>query len=169
LRPEDGTWDTINPNRFYFVTTNAINAPSQLWAADFNDAANPAAGGTIKLLLDGSEGQQMFDNLTVDSHGKVTLQEDVGNNANLGKVWQYDPASDTLSQLAAHDSSRFLAGGSNFLTQDEESSGVIDISHILGNAGENVFLVDTQAHYTAGVPADQVEGGQLQIIHQYLV
>jgi hypothetical protein len=169
LRPEDGAWDTINPNRFYFVTTNAFNAPSQLWAADFNDAANPAAGGTIKLLLDGSEGQQMFDNVTVDSHGKVTLLEDVGNNAHLGKVWQYDPANDTLSQLAVHDSSRFLAGGSNFLTQDEEASGIIDISNILGNAGENVFLVDTQAHFTAGVPADQVEGGQLQIIHQYLV
>ncbi|HMJ44013.1 MAG TPA: alkaline phosphatase PhoX [Pseudolabrys sp.] len=169
LRPEDGAWDTVNPNRFYFVTTNAFNAPSQLWAADFNDATNPAAGGTIKLLLDGSEGQQMFDNVTVDSHGKVTLLEDVGNNAHLGKVWQYDPANDTLSQLAIHDSSTFLAGGSNFLTQDEEASGIIDISHILGNAGENVFLVDTQAHFTAGVPADQVEGGQLQIIHQYLV
>ncbi len=35
LRPEDGAWDTINPNRFYFVTTNAFNSPSQLWAADF--------------------------------------------------------------------------------------------------------------------------------------
>jgi hypothetical protein len=66
LRPEDGAWDTINPNRFYFVTTNAFNAPSQLWAVDFIDAANPAAGGTIKLLLNGSEGQQMFDNITVE-------------------------------------------------------------------------------------------------------
>ena len=169
LRPEDGAWDTINPNRFYFVSTNAFNSPSQLWAVDFTDAANPAAGGTLKLLLNGSEGQQMFDNLTVDAHGKVTLQEDIGNNAQLGKIWQYDPAADSLTQLAAHDSSRFAPGATNFLTQDEESSGIIDISSILGSAGENVFLVDTQAHFTAGVPADQYEGGQLQIIHQYLV
>jgi Ca2+-binding RTX toxin-like protein len=169
LRPEDGAWDTINPNRFYFVTTNAFNSPSQLWAVDFNDAANPAAGGTIKLLLNGSEGQQMFDNITVDAQGKVTLLEDVGNNAHLGKIWQYDPAADSLAQIAVHDSSRFLTGSANFLTQDEEASGVIDISSILGNAGERVYLVDTQAHFTAGVPADQVEGGQLQIIHQYLV
>jgi secreted PhoX family phosphatase len=34
LRPEDGAWDTLNHNRFYFVTTNAINAPSRLWAVD---------------------------------------------------------------------------------------------------------------------------------------
>jgi hypothetical protein len=167
LRPEDGAWDTLNPNRFYFVTTNAFNAPSQLWAADFVDASNPSAGGTIKLLLNGSEGQQMFDNITVDAQGRVTLCEDVGNNAHLGKVWQYDPATDALSQLAQHDASRFLTGGTGFLTQDEESSGVIDVSHILGNAGENVYLIDTQSHLSVG--GELVEGGQLQLIHQYLV
>ncbi|MEO8319858.1 MAG: hypothetical protein ABI561_16200 [Bradyrhizobium sp.] len=167
LRPEDGAWDTLNPNRFYFVTTNAFNAPSRLWAVDFNDAKNPAAGGTIKLLLNGTEGQQMLDNITVDSNGRVTLCEDVGNNAHLGKVWQYDPATDALTQLAQHDASRFLSGGANFLTQDEEASGVIDVSHILGNAGENVFLIDTQSHLSVG--GELVEGGQLQLIHQYLV
>lgn len=174
LRPEDGAWDTLNPNRFYFVTTNAFDTPatrhpSQLWAVDFVDATNPNAGGTIKLLLDGSEGQNMFDNMTVDSHGKVTLVEDVGNQAHLGKVWQYDPVTDSMTQLAVHDANLFTTGSPGFLTQDEEASGIVDISHILGNAGENVYLVDTQAHFTAGVPADQVEGGQLQIIRQYLV
>ena len=150
LRPEDGAWDTINPNRFYFVTTDGFNLPSRLWAVDFNDASNPAAGGTIKLLLNGTEGQQMFDNITVDSHGKIVLCEDVGNNAHLGKVWQYDPATDSLTQLAQHDPSRFVSGAANFLTQDEEASGVIDVSHILGNAGENVYLIDTQAHFAVG-------------------
>jgi hypothetical protein len=167
LRPEDGAWDTLNPNRFYFVTTNAFNAPSQLWAADFNDASNPSAGGTIKLLLNGTEGQQMFDNITVDAQGRVTLCEDVGNNARLGKVWQYDPVTHALSELAQHDASRFTTGGANFLTQDEEASGVIDVSHILGNAGENVYLIDTQSHLSVG--GELVEGGQLQLIHQYLV
>jgi secreted PhoX family phosphatase len=167
LRPEDGAWDTLNPNRFYFVTTNAFNAPSQLWAADFVDASNPAAGGTIKLLLNGTEGQQMFDNITVNAQGKVVLCEDVGNQAHLGKVWQYDPATDLLTSLAQHDASRFQTGGANFLTQDEEASGVIDVSHILGNAVENVYLIDTQAHFATG--GELVEGGQLQLIHQSLV
>jgi len=98
---------------------------------DFTDANNPAAGGTIRLLLNGTEGQQMFDNITVDSHGRVVLCEDVGNNAHLGRVWQYDPATDALTQLAQHDASRFVTGGANFLTQDEEASGVIDVTHIL--------------------------------------
>lgn len=167
LRPEDGAWDTLNPNRFYFVSTNAFNAPSQLWALDFTDAAHPELGGTIKLLLDGSEGQKMLDNITVDANGKVILCEDVGNNAHLGKVWQYDPSTDTMTQLAEHDAGRFLSGGANFLTQDEEASGVIDVTHILGNAGENVYLMDTQAHYSLG--GELVEGGQLQLVHHYLV
>jgi RTX calcium-binding nonapeptide repeat (4 copies) len=171
LRPEDGAWDTLNPNRFYFVTTNAIDKPTQLWAADFTDASNPALGGTIKLLVRGDENGAdhplMFDNITVDAQGRVTLCEDVGNDAHLGKVWQYDPTTDALSQLAQHDASRFQTGGANFLTQDEEASGVIDVSHILGNAGENVYLIDTQAHFAVG--GELVEGGQLQLIHQTLV
>jgi hypothetical protein len=97
----------------------------------------------------------------------VILCEDVGNNAHLGKVWEYDPAADQLTQLAQHDPTRFQTGGANFLTQDEESSGVLDVSHILGNAGENVYLIDTQAHYPNGT--ELVEGGQLQLIHQYLL
>jgi hypothetical protein len=153
------------------VTTNAIDKPTQLWAADFNDASNPALGGTIKLLVNGDENgadhPMMFDNVTVNAQGKVILLEDVGNNVHLGKVWQYDPSNDSLSELAQHDPSRFLSGGANFLTQDEESSGVIDVSNILGSAGENVYLVDTQAHYS--IPGELVEGGQLQLIHQYLV
>ena len=167
LRPEDGVWDTVNPNRFYFVTTNGFDQPSRLWAADFTDASNPAAGGTIKLLLNGTEGQQMFDNITVNAQGKIILQEDVGNNAHIGKVWEYDPSTDQLSEIAHHDPSRFLSGGSNFLTLDEESSGIIDVSHILGNAGENVYLADVQAHYS--IAGELVQGGQLELIHQYLV
>ena len=167
LRPEDGAWDTVNPDRFYFVTTNGFSAPSQLWALDFVDASNPALGGTIRLLLDGSEGQKMLDNITVDALGNVLLQEDVGNNAHLGKLWQYSPTADALTQLATHDPNTFLEGGPTFLTQDEESSGIIDVTSILGNAGEQVFLLGVQAHYPIAGP--QVEGGQLLLMHQYLV
>jgi hypothetical protein len=123
------------------------------------------------LLVNGNENgadhPQMFDNITVTAQGKVILLEDVGNNAHLGKVWEYDPATDSLSQLAQHDANLFKPGSANFVTQDEEASGVIDVSHILGNAGENVYLVDTQAHNS--IPGELVEGGQLQLIHQYLV
>ena len=163
LRPEDGQWDPTNPNRFYFVTTDAITAPSRLWALDYVDAKNPLLGGTIKMLLDGTEGQVMMDNMTVGSDGHVIIQEDPGNNARLAKVWDYDPATDTLTQLAEHDPARFNGINPSF-NQDEESSGVIDVTSLFNQAGKWVYLLDTQAHFTTGVSTEVVEKGQLQLM-----
>ncbi|BAY21903.1 5'-nucleotidase/2',3'-cyclic phosphodiesterase [Calothrix sp. NIES-2100] len=156
LRPEDGAWDPSNPRDFYFNTTNGFNNPSRLWRLRFDDPTNPESGGTIEAVLDGTEGQKMFDNMAIDRYGHILLQEDVGNNAHIGKIWQYDIATDTLTQVAQHDPARFLSGGANFLTQDEESSGIIDAQDILGPGW---FLLDVQAHY--GISGEVVEGGQL--------
>ena len=163
LRPEDGAWDPSNPNRFYFNTTNGSTSPSRLWALDFVDARWPELGGTIKMMLDGTEGQVMLDNLTVTAEGKVILQEDVGNSARLGKVWEYDPVADKLAQLAEHDPARF-SGITPPFNQDEESSGVLDVTAILGSPGKQAFLIDVQAHYAFGSP-EIVEGGQLQVMY----
>jgi predicted extracellular nuclease/2',3'-cyclic-nucleotide 2'-phosphodiesterase (5'-nucleotidase family)/Ca2+-binding RTX toxin-like protein len=156
LRPEDGVWDPSNPRDFYFTTTNAFTAPSRLWRLRFDDPTNPESGGTVEMVLDGTEGQKMFDNFTIDRYGHILLQEDIGGQDPLGKIWQYDIATDTLKQLAQHDPTRFTPGAANFLTRDEESSGIIDAQEILG-AGW--FLLDVQAHYPTNT--ELVEGGQL--------
>lgn len=156
LRPEDGSWDPINLNDFYFATTNAITAPSRLWRLRFTDINNPTKGGTITAVLDGTEGQKMFDNLTIDNSGHILLQEDVGNNIHNGKIWQYTITIDKLDLIAKHDPNRFETGASNYLTIDEESSGIIDAQSILG---PGKFLLVDQAHYL--IPGEAVEGGQL--------
>jgi hypothetical protein len=153
----------VNPNRLYFVTTDAITAPSRLWALDFTDAKNPAAGGTIKMLLDGSEGQVMMDNMTVGADGHVYIQEDPGNNARMAKVWDYNPLTDTLTQVAEHDNARFNGVNTAF-NQDEESSGIIDVTTMFNYTNKWVYLLDTQAHFTSGLPAEVVEKGQLQLM-----
>jgi Ca2+-binding RTX toxin-like protein len=162
-RPEDGAWDPSKPNDFYFATTGAnINGtavPSRLWRLRFDDATKPELGGTVEAVLNGTEGHSRLDNLTIDKYGHILLQEDLGNNAALGKIWQYDIATDTLTQIAQHDPARFVTGVPNFLTQDEESSGIIDAQDILGPGW---FLLDTQAHYNLG--GELVEGGQLQAL-----
>jgi hypothetical protein len=170
LRPEDGAWDALHPNDFYFVTTDRYDSVkdgtgntigrSRLYRLHFFDINDPVAGGTVDMLLDGTEPQEMMDNITVSDRGQVLIQEDVGNNAHLGKFWRYSIAEDTLNDVAVHDPDVFLSGGSNFLTQDEESSGIIDVSDILG---EGWFLLDVQAHYA--IPGELVEGGQLLAIH----
>ncbi len=160
LRPEDGAWDPVNPSDFYFATTNGFNSNSRLWRLRFTNINNPELGGTITAVLDGSEGQQMFDNLTIDNSGHVLLVEDVGNNAHLGKVWQYNTLTDVLTQIASHDATRFVTGGSNFLTQDEECSGILDVQSILG---PGMFLAVDQAHYS--IAGEVVEGGQIIAIY----
>jgi len=171
LRPEDGAWSTVDPDVFYFVTTNGFGSPSRLWSVEFNDPADPNAGGTIKMLLDGTEGQQMLDNITVNQQGKVILQEDPGNNGHLAKIWEYDPTTDQMTLLAQHDPDRFdpaaPASGEPFLTQDEESSGIIDVTDILGSGGQNAYLFDVQAHYNIG--GELVQGGQLGVLYHDLV
>jgi hypothetical protein len=123
------------------------------------------------MLLDGTEGQQMLDNMTVTKDGKILMQEDPGGNDHLAKIWQYDPVTDKLTLLAQHDPDRFdpnaPVGGEPFLTRDEESSGIIDLTDILGSGGQNVFLWDVQAHFNLG--GELVQGGQLGLLYQDLI
>ncbi|HEV7803408.1 MAG TPA: hypothetical protein VGP15_20215 [Burkholderiales bacterium] len=206
LRPEDGAWDTVNSNVFYFVTTDrydTIKDPvatpagqkgrSRLYRLTFKDIRYPEQGGKIDQLVDGSGPNQMFDNITVDQAGNVIIQEDVGNQKRSGRIWQYSPRNRSLTELAKHDPARF--GDSNGTAptapynSDEESSGIIDITQVLGLDGDDderhgksergdrdddsrrgkapwakqgyrYFLGDVQAHYLPG-DAELVEGGQL--------
>lgn len=161
-RPEDGAWDPKNPNDFYFVTTASYTSSTRLWRVRFVDVKNPLLGAKIELLIDGQvEGGKMFDNIDVDKFGHVYLQEDIGGQDALGKVWRYDIATDKLTEIAQHNPVFFAPGAPLFLTRDEESSGIIDASDILG---QGWFLANVQAHYAyPGDPAI-VEGGQLVAI-----
>lgn len=163
LRPEDVHFDPTNPNVFYFVTTNAFNNPSWLYRGTFTDIANPEVGGTIEAMLDGTEGQQMLDNITVTDEGKLILQEDPGNQTYLARVWLYDPVTETLIEQAEHDAALFTPGLPGFITRDEEASGVIDVTAILGDADTQVFLMTDQIHASAN-DAELVEKGQLTLM-----
>lgn len=163
LRPEDSAWDPQNPNVLYFTTTNSFAGNSRLYKATFTDVTQPELGGTIEAVLDGSEGQHMFDNISV-ANGTVILQEDPGNQSYVAKVWEYDIADDTLTQVAGFDPAQFTPGAAGFITQDEESSGVIDVTNLLGDSDTRAYLVDAQVHAATGNPAT-VEPGQLLVMY----
>ena len=172
LRPEDGSWDTKNPNRFYFATTDRYNqikdgvgaqdGRSRLWALEFTNIANPVAGGVIRLLVEGGEilangGQNMMDNIGTDVDGNVTIVEDVGNQQHNGKFSRYNAATGVLQILAQHDQARFgnIGVASTFpYSQDEEFSGDHDITAIMagsalntGGSSDRFYLFCDQAHY----------------------
>ena len=207
LRPEDGAWDTRNPNVFYFVTTDRFDstkdgssgtqvARSRLHRLTFDDIQKPEHGGRYDMLLHDAGPQQMLDNMTVDGDGNLILQEDPGNQAYLARIWKFYPRERELVEIAKHDPARFGNRNGKAVTpptppfsSDEESSGVIEITHLFrknsqssdwgrfdrhdddefderfkwAKRGYRYYLGVTQAHYPAG-DTELVEGGQLHII-----
>jgi hypothetical protein len=200
LRPEDGAWDRRNPNVFYFVTTDRNNfaadgsvregqdvaqiGRSRLWAVTFDDVTRIATDGTptarIEMLLDGTEGGDMFDNIAVDRSGVIYLCEDPGNSRHNGKIWTYDTQTGTLASIMKFDPAKFgdLVDKSYTppvtpFVDDKETSGVIDVADLFGDAawfraGSKALLVVVQAHFTYDandkVGAELVEGGQLLLL-----
>lgn len=172
-RPEDGSWDPTNPNVFYFVTTASFGSStaagiSRLWKLTFVDGANPALGGTAEVMYESpafdpatapadQAGPRMMDNITVTPSGDVLIQEDPGNQPYVAGIWQYDPGTDRIRKVLVHDPARFGVGGSSFITQDEESSGIIPLQDI---TGANNYLLDVQSHAPSSDP-ELVEDGQL--------
>jgi hypothetical protein len=205
LRPEDGAWDTRNPNVFYFVTTDRYDsskdgsgtpeppvARSRLHRLTFADIKNPEFGGRYDMLLDGTGPYQMLDNMTVDCDGNLIIQEDPGNQTHLARIWKFYPHSRDLVEIAKHDPARFADPPMPPFNSDEESSGIIEITHLLrknskssdsdrfdrhdghdddefderckwAKRGYRYYLGGTQAHYSQDDP-ELVEGGQLFII-----
>jgi hypothetical protein len=106
-----------------------------LYRLTFHDIRHPDRGGKIDQLVDGTGPNQMFDNITVDQEGNVLIQEDVGNQKRSGRIWQYSPRTGNLTELAKHDPSRFGDSDGTSPTppfnSDEESSGIIEITHLL--------------------------------------
>jgi hypothetical protein len=165
-RPEDSAWDPRNGekhrNDAYFVTTADINTNCRLWRLRFDDIRkDPEKGGTIEILLHGDEGHRMLDNVTIDPFGRIVMDEDPGNQPRNAKIWLYQIATGEFIQVAQHNPKFFdptLLNNSSFITQDEESSGIIDASDILGDGW---FLLDVQVHKVNTADAELVEGGQL--------
>jgi hypothetical protein len=173
-RIEDGNWDPSNPNVFYFVTTESNKDPvatasnpatptvtrdgGALWRLTFKDAQNPLLGAELEMLLNGGEALMLSkpDNITVTNDGKVVmLQEDPGNNAQVSRVLAYRVADAKLATVAQFDESMFKKGGSAFITEDEESSGIIDATALLAKPGDSnaYFFLNAQIHTPTGAVA----------------
>ena len=195
-RVEDGHFDPNKPNDYYFVTTESNKDPvatapnpatptvsrdgGALWRIRFKDVSKPLSGATLELLLDGSENIYMSkpDNIAVDSLGNVLIQEDPGNNAHLARIVSYRISDGKLATIAQFDAKYFDSTRPNFITQDEESSGIVEVSQELRtskNDKASYYMFVAQIHATPAKarpdldPADAtlakaVEGGQWYIL-----
>ena len=187
-RIEDGHWDPRNRNDFYFVTTEGGDKSGTgldsrdgggLWRLRFPDIDRPSLGATLTLLLDGSEslggtepGFNKPDNMGIDRHGNILIQEDPGSNNHLARIIAYRISDGALAVVARFDETLFGVGATEDparLTIDEESSGIIDASRYLGSG---TFLFDAQIHTAKNLPTgtgpgtvqELVENGQLMLL-----
>jgi len=170
MRPEDGAWDIANPNIFYFATTDKIDGNSQIFQLKFDDVNQPDQGGEISIVLKARDiGAQMFDNLTVAGDGRLLIEEDPGNNLHLAAIWLFDPVSGKAEKVLMADSERFTNKDSVlYMTQDEENSGIIEITGLVQDAkwfeaGKRYFLSTIQVHAKSSDP-ELVENGQLYLL-----
>ena len=170
MRPEDGAWDVNNPDIFYFATTDKIDGSSQLFQLTFDGVLHPEQGGAIRVVLNARDiGAQMFDNITVASDGKLLIEEDPGDNPHAAAIWQFDPVTGKAEKLAVVAPERFIDKNSpQFMTQDEENSGIVEITDLVRNApwakaGQRYFLGVLQVHAKLE-DSDLVEDGQLYLI-----
>jgi hypothetical protein len=106
-------------------------------------------------VLNGGEAPYLSkpDNLTVTSDGIIMIQEDPGNNAHVARLLAYRIADGKLATVATFDPKYFSATGSKFMTVDEESSGIIDVTSMLrkGNDKSSYFFLNAQIHTYSGV------------------
>lgn len=187
-RIEDGTFDPNNKNNYYFTTTEggstspSPNEPAVsrngggVWKLHFNDVEHPERGGTLTLLLDGSEAPYLNkpDNVTLDDEGNLLIQEDPGGNDHLARIVAYDIHTGTRGVVARFDAGLFGATNPSgttpderaVLTTDEESSGIIATDNLFG---DDTYLFDAQVHTAKGLPQgsgpgtveELVQNGQL--------
>ncbi len=194
-RIEDGSWDPMHPNDYYFITTEsnkdkAATAPNPaepntsrdggaLWRLRFADVKNPLAGGAIlTMILDGTEAPYLSkpDNLEIDKLGNIIIQEDPGVNDHVSRVLAYRISDGKIGAVAKFKDMYFAKGASNFITIDEETSGVTDVTEFLAQGASDTseyFLFDAQVHVPAAqarpdasateraAMSSAIEGGQL--------
>ncbi len=169
-RPEDGVWDPRPgmENIFYWASTGGVtdgmNTPTRLWKMEFTDLSQPELGGTMTVLLDASRPGPTFvalDNITMDENGVIFLQEDSGGSSRLSRIWSYAPDTFTgtansgdIREIAFHSPQVFDESSPDFLTNNEESSGIIPLTGILG-AGK--FALGVQAHFSLDSETNPVD------------
>lgn len=198
-RVEDGAFDPNHPNDYYFLTTEsnknaaatavdpALPSVSRdggaMWRLRFKDVKNPLKGATITMLLDGTEAPYLNkpDNLEVDGYGNIIIQEDPGNSDLRTRIFAYRIRDAKIAVLAQFKSEYFDPTAATFITKDEETSGILNVTNYLKTSKNDksryyTFVAQvhsnlakarpdiTDATAQAAMEAGAVEGGQVYIM-----
>ncbi len=196
-RPEDVATDPMDGTRAVMASTGLGGSfPDDNWGTtylidvEFDSSGNPAAG-IVSILYDGDDagagqfagsdfGLRSPDNLDWSEDGYIYIQEDRstspsslfgGTSGEEASIWQLDPRTGVLERIAQMDRSAMLPAGQVDTAPTDlgnwESSGVLDVSSLFGEAPGSLFVIDVQAHSVregAILSQNLVEGGQLLLL-----
>jgi endonuclease I len=190
-RPEDVATSPTDGTIVAFTSTGRGSLyPADNWGdtylIDIDFAGGVPTAGALRILYDGDdagggqfmtpeEGLRCPDNLDWADDGFIYVQEDqsnqVGSFGAAGEetsIWRLDATTGAAMRVAQTDRSNVLPLGSTDGNTggfgNWESSGIIDVSELFGEAAGTLFLFDVQAHsVTNGLIASKTlnEGGQL--------
>ncbi|MCE9583662.1 MAG: PhoX family protein [Planctomycetes bacterium] len=178
VRIEDGAPDPSHPGTVYFATTGrpgTAEPMGRVWKLDV-DVADPAAGGTLTIVLDGTEGIVSPDNVDVNAHGELAICEDpVPSLESLGlkrdtSVWVYEIESARLTRVLemargpAKEHWVKAGPGANVADKDEDHGGGWEFSGIVDAEpyfGRGAWLLNAQAHSLKTTDGAVVQGGQI--------
>lgn len=174
-RPEDVHTDPNNGQRAVFTSTGRQNwlGGADVWGTTYTftvdfDAAGDPTGATVDIIIDGNDGNagqfanpasglRSPDNLTWADDGNIYFQEDraiggalFGATGDETSIWKWDANTGQLERVFQVDRNAILPD-----TQidtdpgdlgDWETSGIIDVSALFGEAPGTLFIADVQAH-----------------------
>ena len=154
-RIEDGQFNPTKPNEYFFVTTQSdsdgVGYPGvkegsrdggALWKLTFANVAKPELGAKLEIILNGTEAPYNDasvkiwkpDNIALTADGKYALlQEDPGAVDRVSRLLALRLSDKKLVSVATFDPKYFdpSKGANKFITNDEETSGIIDATSLL--------------------------------------
>ena len=189
-RPEDLSTNPVNGAEVVFASTGRANFANNADRVgtvyrvnvDFSNLNAPT--GALTILYDGdadpSQTLRSPDNLDWADDGFVYVQEDdavaglfggSAVNPNEASIVRLDPSTGAVTRIAQIDRNHILplgtTDGSPTDVGNWESSGILDVSKLFGEAPGSLMLFDVQAHSIRnGIIAASglAEGGQLSLL-----
>jgi len=129
-----------------------------VWRLTFADVSDPSLGAKLELVLDGTQAPSNDntwkinkpDNITLSADGTVAfLQEDPGANDQVSRLLALQIATGKLVSVAQFDPKYFAvtrASIDDFMTNDEETSGIFDTTGLLTADGKTHLMFNAQVH-----------------------
>jgi len=98
----------------------------------------------------------------VDDLCNSLIQEDPGNNAHVARVVAYRIKDGKIGVVAKFKDDLVVEGRAGFITKDEESSGVIDVTETLKTSKSDksrYYMLVAQVHSTPALARPDIAAG----------